>query len=141
MKINKCNKLVCNLYDKNNYVVHIGLLKYALKHGLKLKEVHRVIQFNQGAWLKEYIDMNTDLRKKAKNNFEKDFFKLMNNAVFGKTSENIRKHRDINLVTAFEKQTKTIEDQEEKQIKAIQDKRPIELIKKFTYGIKDSPIV
>ena len=63
MKINKCNKLACNLYDKNNYVVHIRSLKQALNHGLILKKVHRVIQFNQKAWLKKYIDMNTELRK------------------------------------------------------------------------------
>ena len=60
MKINKFNKLVCNLYDRNNYVVHIRSLKQALDHGLILKKVHRVIQFNQKAWLKEYIDMNTE---------------------------------------------------------------------------------
>ena len=85
MKINKCSKLVCNLRDKNNYVVHIRSLKQALDHGLILKKVHRVIQFDQEAWLKEYIDMNTDLRKQAKNDFEKDFFKLMNNSAFEKT--------------------------------------------------------
>ena len=66
MKINKCNKLVCNFYNKNNYVVHIRSLKQALNHGLILKNVHRVIKFNQEAWLKEYIDMNTELRKQAK---------------------------------------------------------------------------
>ena len=98
-KIGKCNKLVCDFHDKKNYVVHIKALKQALNHGLILKKVHRVIQFNQKAWLKPYIDMNTKLRKQAKNDFEKDFFKPMNNAVFVKTMENIRKHRDIKLVT------------------------------------------
>ena len=95
MKINKCSKLVSNLYDKNNYVVQIRPFKQALDHGLILKKVHRVIQFNLEAWLKKYINMNTELRKQAKNDFEKDFFKLMSNSVFGKTMENVRKHRDI----------------------------------------------
>ena len=84
MKIDKCSKLVCNLYDKNNLVVHVRSLKQALDHGLILEKVHRVIQFNQKAWLKEYIDMNTELRKQAKKDFEKGFFNLMNNFVFGK---------------------------------------------------------
>ena len=100
MKIGKCKKLLSNLYDERNYVVHIRSLKQALNYGLILKKVHRVIQFNQDAWLKPYIDMNPKYRKNAKNDFEKDFFKLMNNAVFGKTIENVRKHRDITLVTA-----------------------------------------
>ena len=87
----------CNLYDENNYVVHIRSLKQ--DNGLILKKVHRVVQFNQEEWLKEYIDMNTELRKQEKNDFEKDFFKSMNNSVFGKTMENVRKHRDIKSVT------------------------------------------
>ena len=75
MKIDKCEKLVCNLLNKKKYVVHINSLKQALNHGLKLKKIHRVIEFNQKAWLKPYIDMNTELRKVADNDFEKDFYK------------------------------------------------------------------
>ena len=99
MKVNKCKKLVCNLFNKKKYVAHINTLKQALNHGLKFKKIHRVIEFNQEAWLKLYIDMNTELRKLGRNDFEKDLFKLMNNSVFAKTMENIRKHRDIKLVT------------------------------------------
>ena len=76
MNINKCSKLVWNLYDKNNSVVHIRSLKQTLDHGLILKKVHRLIQFNQEAWLKEHINMNTKLRKQAKNDFEKDSLSL-----------------------------------------------------------------
>ena len=108
MKIDKCKKLVCNLRNKKRYVVHIKSLKQALNHGLKLKKVHRIIEFNQEVWLKPYIDINTELRKLAKNDFEKDFFKLMNNAVFGKTRENIRKHRDIKSVTTDKRRSKLV---------------------------------
>ena len=110
MKIGKCKKLVCNLYDKKIYVVHMRSLKQALNHGLILKKVHRVIQFFQKAWLKPCIDMNTKLRKKAKNDFKKDFFKLMNNAVFGKTMENLRKHRYINLVTTDKRRNRLVSE-------------------------------
>ena len=110
MKIDECKKFVCNLQNKKKYVVHIKSLKQALNHGLKLKKIHRIIEFNQKAWLKPYIDMNTELRKLAKDNFEKDLFKLMNNAVFGKTMENIRKHRNIKLVTTDKKRNKLISE-------------------------------
>ena len=96
MKINKCTKLTCTIQNKENYVIHIRALKQAVNHGLKLTKVHRIIQFDQEAWLKPYIDMNTELRKDAKNDFEKDFFKLTNNSVFGKIMEKVRNHRDIN---------------------------------------------
>ena len=110
MEVNKCKKLVCNLFNKKKYVAHINRLKQALNHGLKLKKIHRIIEFNQEAWLKPYIDMNTELRKEAKIDFEKDLFKLMNNSVFGKTIENIRKHRDIKLVTTDKKRSKLVSE-------------------------------
>ena len=82
MKLEKVEKLVTNLHDKSEYVIHKRNLKQALNHGLIFKKIHRVIKFNRKAWLKPYINMNTELRQKTKNNFEKDFFRLMNNAVF-----------------------------------------------------------
>ena len=105
-KENKVEKLICGIEDKEKYVMHIKVSKQALNHGLVLNKVHRVIQFNQKDWLKPYINMNTKLRKEAKNDFEKDFFKLMNNSVFGKTVENVRKDRDIKLVATDEKNLK-----------------------------------
>ena len=97
-KVNKVEKLICSIEDKDKYVIHIRVLKQALNHGSVLRKVHRVIQFNQRACLRPYIEMNTKLRKEAKNDFEKDFFKLMNKSIFGKTMENKRKHRDTKLV-------------------------------------------
>ena len=96
-------KLVPNLRDKKNYVIHIQALNQALKHGLRLDGIHQAIEFDQSPWLKTYIDFNTQLRTAATNDFEKDFFKLMNNSVFGKMMENIRKHRNIKLVTTEKK--------------------------------------
>ena len=100
---NKCTKLFCTVQDKENYVVHLRALKQALNYGLILKKVHGISEFRQEAWLKPYIDMNTELRKEAKSEFEKDFFKLMNNSKFGKTMENMRNHIDIKLVTTNKK--------------------------------------
>ena len=103
MKINNSKKLGCSVYNKENYVIHIRYLKQALDHGLILNTVHKVIEFRQGAWLKPYIDMNTELRKHAKNESDKEIFQLMNNSACGKTMENVRNHRDIRLVTTHKR--------------------------------------
>ena len=107
-KVEKVEKRICSIEDKEKYVIHIRALKQALNHGLKLKEVYRIIRFKQKVLLKPYIDMNTELRKNAKNEFEKDFFKLMNNSVFGKTMENIRNHRAFKLVTSDKRRKRLV---------------------------------
>ena len=98
MKIGREGKLAPNLKDKKGSVVQIKALNQALKYGLKLKKVHRVIEFQQSKWMKAYIMLNTRLKNDAKNEFEKEFFNLMNTSVFGKTMENIRNHKDMKLV-------------------------------------------
>jgi len=96
--VNRVEKLISNLRDKENYVLHYRNLKKYLDMGLKLTKIHRGISFFKDAWLKPYIDLNTQLRTKASNEFEKDFFKLMNNSVFGKTVENILNRVNVHLV-------------------------------------------
>ena len=100
---NGVEKLIPNLRDKTKYIIHYKNLIQCLKAGMKLKKIHRGIKFIESEWMKPYIEMNTNLRTKAKNNFEKDFFKLMNNSVFGKTMENIRNRVNVKLVNTQER--------------------------------------
>ena len=129
MVVNNTKKLICNLQDKKDYVVHINVLKQALDHGLKLIKVYRVIEFDQEAWLKEYINFNTELRKKVINDFEKDF-KLKNNAVFGKTMENVRKHCNIKLAKTDKKRNKLVSESNYHTMKLIDDNLAIIEMKK-----------
>ncbi|XP_065662923.1 uncharacterized protein LOC136085536 [Hydra vulgaris] len=97
--MDKVEKLVPNLNNKKKYIVHYENLKLYERLGLKITKIHRGMKFEERAWLNEYIELNTNLRTKVTNDFEKDFFKLMNNSVFGKTMDNIENRVDIRLVT------------------------------------------
>jgi hypothetical protein len=102
----KVDKLIPNLNNKTKYVLHYRNLKLYLQLGLKLDKIHRVLSFDQSPYLKKYIDFNTSKRAQSKNDFEKDFFKLLNNAIFGKTCENVDKRIEVQLITNPEKFTK-----------------------------------
>ena len=102
------NKVIATFQDKNKYVCNISTLEIALNHRLRLQKVHRAIEFIRNAWLKKYIDKNTLLRRLAKNNFEKNFIKPINNAVFGKMIENVRKQREIKLVVTEKRRKKLV---------------------------------
>ena len=104
----KANKLVWTVMGKKKYVLHISALKFYLQHGLRLRKIHRAMSFKQTNFLNAFIEFNTEKRKNAKNDFEKDSFKLMNNSVYGKTMGNVRKHGDYEIVNTPERFQKLV---------------------------------
>jgi len=132
-------KLMPNLNNKQNYVLHYTNLKLYESLGLKINKIHRGIKFEESAWLKKYIDLNTCLRTKATNDFEKDFFKLMNNSVFGKTMENIENREDVRLVTD-EKQALKLAAKPNYDSRTIFDENLIAIHMKRTKIVYNKPI-
>ena len=92
------SKLICDWSDKKNYLIHYRMLKFYIRHGMEVVKVHNIISFKQSRWLEKYINFNTQKGNKAKNDFEKDFYKLLNNAFYGKTMENVRNRLKIKFI-------------------------------------------
>ena len=99
----KTTKLLLTLRNKTRYVLHYRALQQYLDLGMRLRKIHKILKFEQRAWMEPYISLNTELRKRATSDFEKNFFKLMNNSVFGKTMENLRNRIDVKLVRSHER--------------------------------------
>ena len=94
----KSKKLICDCTDKKNYLIHYRMLKFYVRHGMVVEKIHEIISFKQSKWLESYISFKTQKRNKAKNLFEKDYFKLLVNAAFGKFLENVRNRLGLELI-------------------------------------------
>ena len=94
----KSKKLICDWTDKKKYLIHYRMLEFYVRHGMVVEKIHEILSFKQSKWLESYISFNTQKRNKAKTNFEKDFFKLLVNAAFGKFLENVRNRLDLELI-------------------------------------------
>ena len=94
----QCRKLICDWTNKKNYLLHYRMLKFYVKHGMVVDKVYEIISFKQSKWLEKYINFNTQKRNLSKNDFEKDFYKLLNNSFYGKTMENIRNRCKIEFI-------------------------------------------
>ncbi|XP_065642822.1 uncharacterized protein LOC136074432 [Hydra vulgaris] len=139
VKVNKVKKLIPNLNHKKNYVIHYENLKLYENLGLKITKIHRGVMFEERAWLSQYIDLNTNLRTKATNDFENNFFKLMNNSVFGKTMENIENRVDVRLITNRDEAVK-LASRPNYESKTIFDKYLIAIHMKRTKLMYNKPI-
>ena len=129
INVGDVKKLIPNLGNKNKYVLHYKNLQLYLSLGMKLTKIHKVLKFKQSDWMNKYIDFNTKKRMVATNNFEKDFFKLMINSLYGKTMENLRK--SINVRYKYtSKPTYVTHKLFNKNLAAIHEIKPV-LVSKF----------
>ena len=127
---NSTTKLVPHLMDHKNYCTHYRNLKYLVSLGVEIKQVHNIVSFKQKKWLKPYIDFNTEMRKEAKNDFEKDFFKLMNNSVFGKTMENIKNRVNIHATTSEDNAAKWFSKIHMKELSVLVDSISLKCVRR-----------
>ena len=94
----KTKKLVCNWSDKKNYLAHYRMLKFYVRHGMEIENVHTVISFKQSKWFEKYISFNTQKRNKAKNDFEEDFYKVFNIAFYSEAMQNVRNRIQVEFI-------------------------------------------